>query len=95
MIYNPDQKIDQYIEHRIKRENQIINILKQVLFATFMKYKVFQLGQANALEVTATLYSNLPKSVQIGAFGNIRQTLEKLIQDERVVRAGLIDYKLV
>ena len=32
MIYNPEEKIDQYISHRVKRETQIIDILKQVLF---------------------------------------------------------------
>ncbi|CAH0382067.1 unnamed protein product [Bemisia tabaci] len=72
-VTDPEEKIKYYIEHRLKRENQIIETLKSSPNTLFTPLTIVQL-----------LYENLDDGLQQFAAHNIRQHLVKLLKEGKV-----------
>jgi ribonuclease/clavin/mitogillin len=75
VINNPQSKIEEYIQHRMKRENDIISVLSENSAMTSM-------------DITNAVYRDIPFAVKLGALGNVKHHLSKLIKDERVIKSG-------
>ncbi|KAI6192419.1 Beta-lactamase-like protein 2 [Aphelenchoides bicaudatus] len=68
VIEDPQAKITEYIEHRNKREEQIIEALKQM-------------KQATPMDLTSRIYTDTPLYLKIAAMTNVEHHLSKLIKD--------------
>lgn len=81
VVENPVEKITEYIEHRNKREQQIIEALKKVKHATEM-------------DLTNTIYTETPLHLKIAAMHNVSHHLSKLIKDGVVKKtdSGSFEY---
>ncbi|KJH43944.1 metallo-beta-lactamase domain protein [Dictyocaulus viviparus] len=77
-----EQKVDEYIQHRMKRENQIIETLQK-------------LGEATSMDITVAVYSDSPLSVRLAALNNVKLHLNKLIKDEQVEMSSFGVYRLL
>lgn len=75
VINNPQSKIEEYIKHRMQRENDILSALSETYVMTSM-------------DVTNAIYKDIPFAVKLGALGNVKHHLTKLIKDERVLKSG-------
>ncbi|CAD5230905.1 unnamed protein product [Bursaphelenchus okinawaensis] len=71
VVDDPNAKITEYVGHRMLRENQILEALKKVKDATPM-------------DLTNSVYPDIPLSVKLGALGNVNHHLSKLVKDGKV-----------
>ncbi|KAI6204618.1 hypothetical protein M3Y94_00696700 [Aphelenchoides besseyi] len=71
VIENPHQKITEYIAHRLKREEQIVEALERMKRATPM-------------DLTNQIYTEVPWSLKIAALENVKHHLTKLCKDGRI-----------
>ncbi|KAI6231526.1 Beta-lactamase-like protein 2 [Aphelenchoides besseyi] len=71
VIENPHQKITEYIAHRLKREEQIVEALERMKRATPMDF-------------TNQIYTEVPCSLKIAALENVKHHLTKLRKDGRI-----------
>jgi ribonuclease/clavin/mitogillin len=65
------QKIDQYISHRLERENQIVDIL-------------WRTEQSTVEDIVNEIYVDLPERALIAAQKSVTAHLDKLRQEDRV-----------
>uniref|UniRef100_A0A1I7UP75 Beta-lactamase-like protein 2 homolog n=2 Tax=Caenorhabditis tropicalis TaxID=1561998 RepID=A0A1I7UP75_9PELO len=61
-------KVDEYIEHRMKREREIVKVLKEH-------------EEITSMDVTNQVYSDSPWAVRLAALNNVKLVLKKLIKD--------------
>lgn len=73
-IDNPLDKIDEYIRHRMEREQQIVQLLKSK-------------GPLNIKEIVSILYARYPANVHAAAEKSVLHHLKKLIKDRKVPEA--------
>ncbi|XP_011501619.1 PREDICTED: beta-lactamase-like protein 2 isoform X2 [Ceratosolen solmsi marchali] len=74
VIENPYLKIQSDIDHRIMRENQIVEFLKS------------RKGQKhNVMDIVKFLYADTPKDLWLAAASNVTQHLKELLKENRVV----------
>lgn len=73
VITNPVEKIQSYVSHRLKREKQIMDLLKQ------NPDKLF-----TPLEIVKNVYDELIPELERAATGNVCHHLTKLLKDSRV-----------
>uniref|UniRef100_A0A8R1TS13 Beta-lactamase-like protein 2 homolog n=1 Tax=Onchocerca volvulus TaxID=6282 RepID=A0A8R1TS13_ONCVO len=73
------EKIHEYITHRKKREDEILEILKNKALASTM--------QITNLDI--------PWSVKLGAVNNVNKHLMKLVKENRAEQVGFDSYRLI
>lgn len=78
IIKDPLEKIDEYIQHRQNRENQIIRVLEN--------YKALR-KPVSSLKICQCIYKNLKPILWISAQNNVLHHLEKLEKEVKVKRA--------
>ncbi|XGW34948.1 hypothetical protein V3C99_018752 [Haemonchus contortus] len=66
-----DEKVNEYVQHRMKRENEIVKAL-------------VTLGEATSMDITVIVYADAPLSVRLAALNNVKLHLNKLVKDGRV-----------
>ncbi|CAD5233373.1 unnamed protein product [Bursaphelenchus xylophilus] len=71
VIEDPKGKITEYVQHRMLRENQILEALKKA-------------GNATNMDLTNAVYPDIPLSLKLGALGNVDHHLSKLVKDGKV-----------
>lgn len=62
------EKVDEYIEHRMKREREIIKVLKEH-------------EEITSMDVTNQVYADSPWAVRLAALNNVKLVLKKLCKD--------------
>eukprot|EP00953_Heterococcus_sp_UTEX-ZZ885_P026407 14260-Heterococcus_DN1.PRE.1 len=72
--------IESYVEHRMKREHQILEE-----FAAAQQRTVF-----TSLQLTLAIYGSLPLPIMFSAHKNVTQHLEKLHSDGKIVPVNSI-----
>ncbi len=72
LIEEPAKKIEEYIEHRMARESQVIEALSG--------------GARTVAEIRARVYADLDSHLQRAAEGSVSAHLAKLIAEGRVKR---------
>ncbi|KAL6722845.1 hypothetical protein Aduo_017929 [Ancylostoma duodenale] len=77
-----DEKVDEYVEHRMKRENEIVDVLRK-------------LREATSMDITVLVYTDAPLSVRLAALNNVKLHLNKLIKDGRVETTLSGMYRLI
>ncbi|KAK5973968.1 endoribonuclease LACTB2 [Trichostrongylus colubriformis] len=77
-----DEKVDEYVQHRMKRENEILKALGT-------------LGEATSMDITVVVYTDAPLSVRLAALNNVKLHLTKLVKDGRVEVGTSGIYRLV
>lgn len=77
VIDDPATKVEEYINHRLQRERQILDAL-----ATNPECAV------DVQDIVAKLYPDLSENLVLGAISNIYKHLVKLIKEDRVVMIG-------
>ncbi|KAF8376450.1 hypothetical protein PRIPAC_82879 [Pristionchus pacificus] len=82
VVNNPQDKVDEYINHRTARENEIIKYFKEV-------------REASSMDVVNFIYKDTPFAVRIGALGNVRQHCQKLVKDGKLIELTKEYYKYV
>ena len=82
VVENPQTKIEEYIKHRNKREDDIILALSQTT------------SPLTSMDITNAVYKDIPFAVKLGALSNVKHHLSKLIKDERVIKCGSDTYLL-
>ncbi|CAJ0581258.1 unnamed protein product, partial [Mesorhabditis spiculigera] len=75
------KKVEEYIFHRSKRENDIVEFMTGA-------------GRVTSMDIVNTVYSTTPPSVRLAARNNVVLHLDKLIKDGRVEQSG-IEYALI
>ncbi|XP_018329655.1 endoribonuclease LACTB2 [Agrilus planipennis] len=73
IIKNPKQKIQYYIDHRIERENQILDILRHSPCQPFTE-----------MEIVKIIYADTPEKLWQAAAGSVRHHLIKLQKENKV-----------
>jgi ribonuclease/clavin/mitogillin len=81
VVDNPQNKIEEYIKHRMQRENDILSVLSET-------------SVMSSMDITNAVYKDIPFAVKLGALGNVKHHLTKLIKDERVIKNGSDNYLL-
>lgn len=80
LVEDAGLKISEYIQHREKREKQILDAIQ----------KAGQQG-LDAMSITRAIYpEDLPFATKLGALGNVKHHLGKLIKDKRVIECRSI-----
>lgn len=79
VIEDPMRKLTDYIEHRNKREKQLLDALLRA-----------GPGGATAMGLVRTVYAGVPESVIFAALGNVLNHLSKLEREGRAAR-GAVD----
>lgn len=74
-ITNPQAKLDEYIEHRLWREARVLEAVRAT-------------GGANARELTAVAYADVPRAIHPLAQRSLEAHLIKLEREGRVARGG-------
>ncbi|PAV57731.1 hypothetical protein WR25_15852 [Diploscapter pachys] len=80
VIEEVEKKIEEYVEHRMKREREIVAVLKEA-------------GEMTSMDITNKVYAEAPWSVRLAALNNVKLHLNKLIKDGRVDKIGFEMYK--
>ncbi|KAI1704261.1 metallo-beta-lactamase superfamily domain-containing protein [Ditylenchus destructor] len=80
VIESPSEKLDEYIAHRNQREEQIMEYLKGV-------------DSASPMAITNAIYKDIPLDVKLGAVGNVKHHLSKLVKDGMVIEIGGGNYQ--
>jgi len=73
-VTNPQTYLAQYLAHRLEREEQIVDCLRD--------------GMSTIAEIVAQLYKEVPKTLHKAAGRSVLSHLIKLIEDGRVVADG-------
>jgi hypothetical protein len=73
-VDDPPAKIEEYIDHRLLRERQVLAALR--------------LGCDTIPAIVARLYADVDPRLHGAAAGSIRAHLDKLVRDQRVVQRG-------
>nr|XP_023025891.1 endoribonuclease LACTB2 [Leptinotarsa decemlineata]XP_023025892.1 endoribonuclease LACTB2 [Leptinotarsa decemlineata] len=73
VIHNPAEKINFYINHRMEREQQIMDVLNQDKSQTFKENDLVQM-----------IYTNLPEHLVKAAENNVNHHLVKLLKEKKV-----------
>ncbi|KAI5288351.1 hypothetical protein KEM54_005273 [Ascosphaera aggregata] len=79
VIENPDSKISEYLDHRKKREDQILQLLQS------MNHRMND-SLWSPRDLAEDIYSMIPKEVMLSAVNGIVQVLMKLEDEGRAVR---------
>ncbi|XP_058801751.1 endoribonuclease LACTB2 [Phymastichus coffea] len=74
VVSDPNKKIQAYIDHRKKREEQIL---------TFLKNKRNQ-EPSDVMEIVESMYQDTPKNLWLAAANNVNHHLEKLLKEKKV-----------
>jgi len=100
VVDDPEVKIKEYIEHRMKREREIVNVLGKLGTATTMAitsaiYKVSVDDTAvYASNKQLNTFQDVPLSVKFGAMRNTRQHIEKLLTESKLKEVAMGVYSL-
>lgn len=76
------EKVDEYIEHRMKREREIVAVLKNH-------------EEITSMDVTNQVYSDSPWAVRLAALNNVKLVLKKLVKDGVVENPYFESFKWV
>ncbi|KAL2210522.1 putative metallo-beta-lactamase domain protein [Sarocladium strictum] len=82
VLENGPGKIQEYIEHRRQREQQVLNTLKSP------KSGVTADEPWTPMDMVKSIYRDIPESLHPAAHGGLLQTLGKLEGEGKVVRTG-------
>lgn len=74
LVHDPDAKIEEYIEHRRQREEEIQRALRQ--------------GAATVQEIVARVYTDVDPRLHALAEGSVRAQLAKLMAEGRIGQSG-------
>lgn len=77
-----EDKVNEYIGHRMKREEEILAVLRER-------------NEVSSMDITNVVYVASPMSVRIAALNNVRLVLNKLIKDGVVQKTGFEMYRIV
>lgn len=72
-IPDPGQRISEYIEHRLEREQQIVAVLGHSVQDSL-----------SVMDIVQKVYTTTPVHLHMAAAGNVRHHLSKLIKDGAV-----------
>ncbi|KAK0403842.1 hypothetical protein QR680_017153 [Steinernema hermaphroditum] len=81
VIEEPVAKITEYIQHRMKRENEIVKALGE-------------LKEGSSMDITKIVYKDINMAVLLAAASNVKHHLSKLMKEERVTLVSPDWYKL-
>ncbi|GMR46432.1 hypothetical protein PMAYCL1PPCAC_16627, partial [Pristionchus mayeri] len=81
VVENPKAKIDEYINHRLAREKEIMKYFAQV-------------NGASSMDVVNSVYKAYPMSVRMGALANVVQHCTKLVKENRLIQSNSDYYKI-
>ncbi|XP_022288500.2 endoribonuclease LACTB2-like [Crassostrea virginica] len=73
VISKPSEKIQYFINHRLQREKQILDVLEKNPNTSF-----------TALEIVKSVYGELLPEIEIAAAGNVNHHLTKLLKDNKI-----------
>lgn len=73
VVQDGPAKIQEYIQHRQLRENQVLAVLKEG-----------EGGDWSSMEIVKVIYKDVPESLHVPANGGIVQILDKLLREEKV-----------
>ncbi|CAI2324277.1 unnamed protein product [Caenorhabditis sp. 36 PRJEB53466] len=82
VIDKVDAKVEEYIEHRMKREREIVAVLRAH-------------EEVTSMEVTNTVYSDSPWAVRLAALNNVKLVLKKLQKDGVVANPYFETFKWI
>ncbi|VDK58245.1 unnamed protein product [Anisakis simplex] len=82
VIENPVEKIQEYINHRNQREQQILAVLSSC-------------KTASSMHITNEIYKDISLGVKLGALNNVNHHLSKLLKENKVQKIGVDSYRLV
>ncbi|KAG5873923.1 hypothetical protein JTB14_030348 [Gonioctena quinquepunctata] len=77
IIQNPEEKIKFYINHRMQREQQIVDVLNNNRLQTFTEEDLVRM-----------IYTDLPEKLVKAAENNVNHHLVKLLKEKRVIRVN-------
>ncbi|GMT32034.1 hypothetical protein PFISCL1PPCAC_23331, partial [Pristionchus fissidentatus] len=75
VVEKTEEKVDEYIKHRVVRENEIMKYFDDV-------------REASTMDVCNFIYKESPLAVKVGALGNVRQHCLKLVKDGRLTQSA-------
>jgi len=81
VIDKPMEKITEYIEHRLKREREILAAI------TEMK-------TASGMDITNAVYKDIPLAVKMAALSNVKHHLSKLEKEGKIKKSGADTYEI-
>ncbi|CAB3403826.1 unnamed protein product [Caenorhabditis bovis] len=82
VINDVAKKIEEYIEHRMKREREIVAVLKDH-------------DEISSMDITNQVYKDTPWAVRLAALNNVKLVLNKLIKDGVVTNVGFEMYRYI
>ncbi|KAK1638105.1 metallo-beta-lactamase superfamily protein [Colletotrichum phormii] len=85
VIDNGPSKIQEYINHRKAREEQVIRTLKTARQGSDIEGDPYAW---TLMEIVKVIYADVPEELHIPASGGIIQILEKLEKENKVVQSG-------
>uniref|UniRef100_A0A7E4W6N3 Beta-lactamase-like protein 2 homolog n=1 Tax=Panagrellus redivivus TaxID=6233 RepID=A0A7E4W6N3_PANRE len=83
VVEDPHSKINEYIEHRLKRERQIIASLRE------------SASPLSTMDIVNSIYTDIPITVKLAAVANVKHHLTKLVKDGQVTALPYDTYSLV
>ncbi|CAI5442079.1 unnamed protein product [Caenorhabditis angaria] len=82
VIEKVDEKVDEYIEHRMKREREILEVLKKN-------------EEISSMDITNQVYASSPWAVRLAALNNVKLVLKKLQKDGIVENPAFEMFKYI
>ncbi|KAL3097179.1 hypothetical protein niasHT_030174 [Heterodera trifolii] len=76
VIDNPREKVNEYIEHRLQREKEILKTIREE-------------QPVSAIRIASMLYPNILPTRRMGSLFNVRHHLAKLVSDGSIVNVGI------
>jgi len=83
VIEDPVERIQQYIDHRNERERQILSFLSSRADET-----------ASSMDIVNGIYVGISAAVKLGAVGNVKHHLSKLLKEGRVEKVSSDQWRL-
>jgi hypothetical protein len=93
VIEKPAEKIQEYIEHRLQREREILDVIRRdgpvtgVHITTVLYKALFQ--TLNVYQIPNFSFKDLLATRRIGAYYNVRHHLTKLLAEGKIQNVGL------
>uniref|UniRef100_A0A914V4L5 Beta-lactamase-like protein 2 homolog n=1 Tax=Plectus sambesii TaxID=2011161 RepID=A0A914V4L5_9BILA len=84
VIENPTERIQQYIDHRNEREEQIISFLSSRTADE----------SVSSMDIVNGVYVGISAAVKLGAVGNVKHHLTKLLKEGRVSKVSSDQWRL-
>ena len=82
VVDDPAATIEDYVKHRLLRENQILEVLERAG------------ARISSMDITKEVYSTAPLAVRVAALNNVKLHLDKLVKDGRVDKSPYEMYHL-